>query len=162
MQAIRKNNPLDLIALLNNNYPKDKLFFETSSAQESEQYGKHLGKELPLNSIIAFEGELGAGKTTFIKGVVFGAAGLDGHIVNSPTFTYLNIYRGLKTIYHFDLYRLSRPEDFLSMGFDEYLTCGGICCIEWSERIAPFLPANAIKVRLSHKEIEKREITISL
>lgn len=151
MQAIRKNNFHNL---------SDKLFFESCSSDETQQCGEHFGKALPLNTVVAFQGELGAGKTTFIKGFARGAGGLQEREVNSPTFTYLNIYHGSKTIYHFDLYRLSSPEEFLSMGFDEYLTYGGICCIEWSERIASLLPERTLTVHISHLGDDKREIEI--
>jgi tRNA threonylcarbamoyladenosine biosynthesis protein TsaE len=86
--------------------------------------------------------------------------GCDPGIVQSPTFTYLNIYSGKATIYHFDLYRLHDIDQFLSMGFDEYFDAGGICCIEWAERIQNFLPSNAIKITLDHLEAGCRSITI--
>jgi len=81
--------------------------------------------------------------------------------VNSPTFVYLNIYEGSKSIYHFDLYRLHGVDEFLSMGFDEYLFAGGICCIEWSERIEVLLPPDCICVRISHEAEECRRIAIN-
>ncbi len=66
--------------------------------------------------------------------------------VCSPTFTFLNIYNGNKVVYHFDLYRLPREEEFFAAGFDEYFTTGGICCLEWAEKIASALPSHAYKV----------------
>jgi tRNA threonylcarbamoyladenosine biosynthesis protein TsaE len=105
-------------------------------------------------------GELAAGKTTFIKGLVYGAAQVDPSIVQSPTFTYLHIYEGQKKVYHFDLYRLRDIDEFLSMGFDEYFDAEGICCIEWSERIAAYLPANSLSVILQHVQEDQRLITI--
>ncbi len=82
--------------------------------------------------------------------------------VCSPTFTYLNIYKGPIDIYHFDLYRLRDEDEFLSMGFDEFFTADGICCIEWSERIQSILPENCIKVYLTHAGGDKRRIKIVL
>jgi tRNA threonylcarbamoyladenosine biosynthesis protein TsaE len=120
-----------------------------SSAQEMELLGIEFGKALAPVSVIAFRGDLGAGKTTFIKGLVQGSAGFPSCEVNSPTFTYLNIYQGSKNVYHFDLYRLKNSEDFVAMGFEEYFTLG-ICCIEWSERIQEILPKNTLHVEIQH------------
>jgi tRNA threonylcarbamoyladenosine biosynthesis protein TsaE len=132
----------------------------STCAEETEAFGKQFGEELRPGSIIAFFGDLGAGKTTFIKGLVLGAAELSPIQVSSPTFTYLNIYSGLKTIYHFDLYRLKNEEQFLSLGFQEFLDAGGICCIEWSERISSLLPSNIISVWMEHDGEERRRIRI--
>lgn len=130
------------------------------SAEETFAIGQALGRRLPLDAVVCFFGDLAAGKTTFIKGVVAGAARLNPALVQSPTFTYLNVYEGAKTIYHFDLYRLRDADEFLSMGFDEYFEAGGICCIEWSERIQSFLPEQCFFVTLSHEGGDGRNIKI--
>jgi tRNA threonylcarbamoyladenosine biosynthesis protein TsaE len=130
----------------------------TSSAEETLRLGAALGASLPPNSVLCLFGELGAGKTTFVKGIVQGAAGIQANHVVSPTFVYLNVY---EHIYHFDLYRLHDCDEFLSLGFEEYFFAGGICCIEWSERITPILPKGAVHVTLSHLTEESREICIS-
>ena len=75
-----------------------------------------------------------------MKGLVAGATGLPSAEVSSPTFVYMNIYSGCKTVYHFDLYRLRAADEFLSMGFDDYFFANGLCCVEWSEKIEAFLP----------------------
>lgn len=124
------------------------------------EIGCQLGSLLPTNSVLCFFGDLAAGKTTLIKGIAAGAC-CATH-VSSPTFTYLNIYEGQKKIYHFDLYRLRDVDEFLSMGFDEFLTAGGICCIEWSERIAPLLPTDCVQIALEHISEAVRNITIKL
>lgn len=131
----------------------------TNSPEETQQLGCAFGKTLKEGSIICFFGDLAAGKTTFIKGLVEGAANYPSALVNSPTFVYLNIYEGTKTIYHFDLYRLSGPEEFLEMGFDEHLFGQGICCIEWSERISTHLPPHAIFIKMEHVDEGTRKIT---
>lgn len=137
---------------------KEKGSYLSSSARETFELGCRLGKELPVPFVICLFGELAAGKTTFIKGLVQGAAQIDPSFVQSPTFTYLNIYEGSKPVYHFDLYRLRETEDFLKMGFDEYFEADGICCIEWSERILPLLPPHSLSIFFSHtdKEEERR------
>lgn len=133
----------------------------TESAEETIALGRRVGASAPAGSVICLSGDLGAGKTTFVKGVVEGSVGCGSEKVSSPTFTYLNIYEGESVIYHFDLYRIGDAEDFLEMGFDEYLSAGGISCIEWSERIADYLPPDAIMVTLAHCEEGKREIVVT-
>ena|ERR1700722_4179068 len=110
----------------------------TLSPEETLQIGASFYSELALPSVIAFFGDLGAGKTTFIRGIA-SRAGVDKREICSPTFTYLNIYEGRIKIYHFDLYRLPNEREFLAAGFDEYLYSDGICCIEWSEKIPSLL-----------------------
>lgn len=133
----------------------------TSSAEELIELGVQVGKTLPPNAIVCFFGDLAAGKTTFIKGLVSGAADYPIDDVNSPTFTYLNIYSGKITVYHFDLYRLQDQDEFFAMGFQEYFDAEGICCIEWSERIESELPRRAIKIHLEHWDNLSRKIKIS-
>ena len=131
------------------------------SADETLQIGKTFGSTLPKNTIIAFFGDLGAGKTTFIRGLVEGVGSSDPRVVSSPTFTFLNIYEGDKTIYHFDLYRMQKKEDFFRAGFDEYFQAGGICCMEWADKVASELPTGTIKVTISYLGEEKRQIEIT-
>jgi tRNA threonylcarbamoyladenosine biosynthesis protein TsaE len=138
----------------------------TRSPEETFALGVSLGKRLQENSVLCFFGDLGAGKTTLIKGLIFGAAEINPDQVSSPTFVYLNVYRGKKNVYHFDLYRLSDADEFLSMGFEEFFFCGGICCIEWPERIAPLIPDNSIRIVMKHPDTDSegefcRNITIT-
>lgn len=132
----------------------------TGSPEETESIGFRLGEQLPEGSIVCFFGDLGAGKTTFIKGLVKGAAQIDSDEVNSPTFVYLNIYEGNRTVYHFDLYRLNSPREFIAMGFDEYVGGVGVCCLEWSEKIEELLPSNCIRIEMKHIDQMKREVRI--
>lgn len=134
--------------------------FISHSRDETIQFGESLGKRLSPNSIVCFKGDLGAGKTTLIKGIAKGTGYSQIEEVNSPTFVFMNVYSGKKTLYHFDLYRLHNAEEFLSMGFDEYFYADGICCIEWSERIADLLPDNCIHIEMQHYEEGKRMIYI--
>lgn len=133
----------------------------THSAEETIALGKMLSKELQGNSIVCFFGELAAGKTTFIKGLASGVTDCELDEVNSPTFVYLNIYEGKRKVFHFDLYRLKGSEDFLGMGFDEYLYSGGVSCIEWSERIESLIPSDCIRVEMKHIGDNKRRIMIA-
>lgn len=136
--------------------------FVTEAAAETKQAGRKLAKQLKPNSVLAFQGELGAGKTTFIKGLISELAGVAEDTVVSPTFCYLNIYSGGRlAVYHFDLYRLKDEQDFLKLGFDEYLNAEGVCCIEWSEKIPTLLPAHKKMIELLYEGAEKRTIRIS-
>lgn len=130
------------------------------SSEETHRLGVDFGKALPPNAIVAFFGDLGAGKTTFIRGLVEGVGGINLKEVCSPTFTFLNIYQGNRALYHFDLYRLPRKEEFFAAGFEEYFYADGICCIEWAEKIAPLLPSHTINVRLSYLTEHERHLEI--
>lgn len=90
------------------------------------------------------------------------AAGIPPEQVSSPTFVYLNIYEGTLPIYHFDLYRLKDVEQFLSLGFEDYFTLPGLKCFEWSERIAPIIPRDAVRVTFTALQEMTRSIEIIL
>jgi tRNA threonylcarbamoyladenosine biosynthesis protein TsaE len=126
------------------------------SEEETIACGETFGSSLLPNSIVCFFGDLGSGKTTFIKGLVKGYCGYPKDLVNSPTFVYLNIYAAERTVYHFDLYRLRDSDEFLSMGFDETFDAGGICLLEWSERIENILPENRINVLIEHMGLSRK------
>jgi len=123
-------------------------------------FGKEFGQTLTKGSVVLFEGELAAGKTTLIKGIAEGAANVPAHFVSSPTFVYLQIYEGTKTLFHFDLYRLSDPDEFPAMGFDEAFDSEGIALIEWPERIQGMIPNHAITITLTHTPDGGRALTI--
>jgi tRNA threonylcarbamoyladenosine biosynthesis protein TsaE len=122
-----------------------------NSPEEMEAFGAEFVKKLPQGSIVAFQGDLGAGKTTFIRGMARGL-GLEVSQVSSPTFVYLNIYgeKGKGEIYHFDLYRLKGEEDFILAGFEEYLETSAIVCLEWSERISSLLPKGTFLLKMHY------------
>lgn len=125
------------------------------SDTETREIALALGAELEMGSVICLSGDLGAGKTTFVKGIAE-ARGISPLDVTSPTYTYLHL---IETLAHFDLYRLQGREQFFSMGFDEYLEGEHIVCIEWPEVICPlFIPHYWVK--LAHFE-GKRKIEIT-
>jgi tRNA threonylcarbamoyladenosine biosynthesis protein TsaE len=132
----------------------------TSSAEETLSFGRELGTRAKKNSIFCFFGDLGAGKTTLIKGIVEGATGVPASKVSSPTFVYLNTYSSSQmSVYHFDLYRLKNEQEFLRLGFEEYFFLEGIVCIEWSERISSLLPNKHTLIRLHSLGEDLRKIT---
>lgn len=132
----------------------------SDSPEETFQLGVKLGEQLPESSVICLFGDLAAGKTTLVKGIVVGAAGCAPDEVVSPTFVIMNSYEGPKPVYHFDLYRLKGAEEFFQMGFDEYWDLSGLTCMEWSERIEEYLPKHAIKITLKADGENRRLITI--
>jgi tRNA threonylcarbamoyladenosine biosynthesis protein TsaE len=132
----------------------------THSPEETIALGQRIGALLKPGDLLCLFGDLGAGKTTLIKGIVHALTGTCPEEVCSPTFSYLNIFEGKCPVYHFDLYRLRGEEDFLGMGFEEYFFAGGICCLEWSERITSILPKQAYQVTLRVESEERREIEI--
>ncbi len=133
----------------------------TFSPEETFEQGLLFGLQLHAPVVVAFKGDLGAGKTTFIRGLAKSAAEISAREVCSPTFNYLNIYEGKQRIYHFDLYRIPSANEFLAAGFDEYMQSDGICCIEWSEKIEGLLPKNHCTVQIALIEEQQREIVIS-
>jgi tRNA threonylcarbamoyladenosine biosynthesis protein TsaE len=123
----------------------------STSWQETLELGRQFGKSLQQGDILCLFGDVGAGKTTFTKGVVCEKTKVKPCEVTSPTFTYLNIYEGPEnTVYHFDLYRLPDAKAFFDLGFEEYLFSQGICCIEWSEKIQAMLPPVRFAATLIH------------
>lgn len=113
--------------------------------QATLSFGRKMASLLPKGTVLALSGELGAGKTTFVKGLALGL-GIQEPI-QSPTFVLMNAYEGL---YHFDLYRLTKPEDFTALGFEEYFSSSGICVIEWPEKIGALLPKNALRLHFTY------------
>lgn len=132
----------------------------TGSPEETFALGQQLAQGLEPGTVLCFFGDLAAGKTTLIKGLASSATGCSPDAVSSPTFVYLNIYEGVQTVYHFDLYRLKSAEEFLEMGFDEMLFSEGITCIEWSERITSLLPHHVIPIKIAHRGGDSRHITV--
>jgi tRNA threonylcarbamoyladenosine biosynthesis protein TsaE len=111
-------------------------------------------------TVFAFNGKMGAGKTTFIKAIceVMGVK----ETVNSPTFSIVNEYEAAdgRIIYHFDCYRITKTQEALDLGAEEYLYSGSLCFIEWSENMAPLLPDTLVNVDIEEQEDGKREIKI--
>ena len=132
--------------------------FLTHSPEETEALGEALGRRLRGGEIVAYYGDLGAGKTAFTRGL---ARGLDiSSRVTSPTYTIVNEYLGGRLpLFHFDMYRLSSADDLFDIGWEDYLLRGGVCAVEWSENVQEALES-ALTVRIEKRSDEIREITI--
>ena len=132
--------------------------FITRSPEETEAVGAALGKILLPGTLIAYEGDLGAGKTAFTRGLARGLGCRD--TVTSPTYTIVNEYiSGRLPLFHFDMYRLRSSDDLWDIGWEDYLDRGGVCAVEWSENVADAME-NPIRVRIEKTGEEDRRITI--
>ena len=141
----------------------EPLVFFTKSAEETQKAGREIAELLKPGDIVCLTGELGAGKTTLMKGIAEKLGGIDPQEVTSPTFIYLQTYSGSNTesppLYHFDLYRLSSKEQFLSLGFSEFFGKEGICCIEWPEKIPEEFLLSKVCIELAYLSNQERNIT---
>ena len=132
----------------------------TRSAQETIQLALDFAKSLKSGDIVLLKGDLGAGKTTFVKGIAKGLKANPKEVV-SPTFVLMNMYEGKVPLYHFDLYRLEKAQEIESMNFDEYFYGDGISLIEWPERLGHLTPQKHITVELTHIDENTRDICIA-
>ncbi len=130
------------------------------NVQETEGLGERLARRLHSGSVVAYWGDLGAGKTAFTRGLARGL-GYTGR-VTSPTFTIVNEYEGPTPLFHFDMYRLGGTEELFDIGWEDYLARGGVCAVEWSERVAEALPEDAVSVTICRcpEDEDWRRITI--
>lgn len=126
------------------------------SFEATRLFGVRVARLIEPNSILALHGPLGSGKTSFVQGL---ALGLGIHVpIQSPTFSYVHLYEeeGRLPLYHFDLYRMRRSDDFFSMGFEEYFEKQGVCVIEWPERLGAAFPEQGISLYFSYAENERK------
>lgn len=135
------------------------MIFESRSESDTEALGERLSRSLPKEgAVVAMYGELGAGKTAFVRGMARGL-GVSGHVV-SPTFTIVNEYRdgAGNPVYHFDFYRINRISEALDIGLFEYFDSGALCLVEWPEMIEELLPEDALKVQILVEDAETRTL----
>ena len=132
----------------------------SNSEAETEAFGERLAAALSPGAVVAYRGGLGMGKTAFTRGLSRGlvCAGR----VTSPTFTIVNEYDGATPLFHFDMYRLGSSDELFDIGWEDYLTRGGVCAVEWSERVDDAMPADTLWVDIARGTDESdRIITIS-
>ncbi len=140
----------------------DEQHLQTHSEEETITAGMRFAGRLSAGDIVALIGELGSGKTRFIKGICRGL-GVKDHVA-SPTFTIVNEYRGSHLpVYHFDFYRMKSPLELREIGFDEYLAGNGVCLIEWADRVFDMLPEKRYEIHFALGANEQsREISIRM
>jgi tRNA threonylcarbamoyladenosine biosynthesis protein TsaE len=130
------------------------------SVEATEALAAEIGARLRPGDVLALDGELGSGKTAFVRGL---ARGLEvDEPVHSPTYVLMNAYSGRLELYHFDAWMEGREEAFLADGGSAWLRAGGVAAIEWAERVAPWLPLPRLSVRLSHAGPEARWIELQV
>ena len=122
--------------------------------------GQELGAALRGGEIVSLEGQLGAGKTVFARGIA-ASLGIDPREVGSPTFIIVDRHEGRLTLHHADLYRLDREEEVLDLGLDELASSDSVLVVEWGERLPPELHEGAIVVRISDPEEDSRTVSVS-
>jgi tRNA threonylcarbamoyladenosine biosynthesis protein TsaE len=138
------------------------LNFESHSVEETERIAADLAKQLNGGECVALHGEMGAGKTQFVRGLVRGLGG-NPRAVSSPTFVLLNVYdEGRLKVFHLDAYRISGAEDFETIGFAELIEQGEIVVVEWAERVERLLPRDRIDVRIAANGKTSRQINIRI
>jgi len=130
----------------------------TSGADETRRVGAAMGRAAQAGDIILLQGELGAGKTTLTQGILRGLGSDD--YASSPTFVLISQYPARLTLYHVDLYRISKPEDTFELGLDEILDGDGLCVVEWAERALEQFPAEHLTVKLLRTGDETRSLVI--
>jgi len=132
--------------------------FITNSPEQTEAIGVALGKILNPGTVLAYRGDLGAGKTAFTRGLARGLGYTD--MVTSPTYTIVNEYLGGRLpLFHFDMYRLASSDDLWDIGWEDYLDRGGICAVEWSENVADAME-DAILITIHKTGEQSRRIEI--
>ena len=132
--------------------------FITHSPEETERVGQALGQVLTPGTVLAYTGDLGAGKTAFTRGLARGLGATEQ--VTSPTYTIVNEYlSGRIPLFHFDMYRLTSAEDLWDIGWEDYLERGGVCAVEWSENVEEAL-SGAVRVCVEKTGENTRRIII--
>tara|TARA_R110002095_G_scaffold207151_2_gene191953 strand:+ start:2769 stop:3323 length:555 start_codon:yes stop_codon:yes gene_type:complete len=123
--------------------------FQSTSETETQRLGTMLAKLLEPGTVIALNGNLGAGKTRLVQAIAV-ALGVDREQVNSPTFVLIQEYQGSLPLYHFDTYRLQDTDEFLELGADDLLYANGVCLIEWADKVAEVLPRDLLQINIEH------------
>jgi tRNA threonylcarbamoyladenosine biosynthesis protein TsaE len=132
--------------------------FTTNSPTQTEEIGAALGKIIEPGTVIAYRGDLGAGKTAFTRGLAKGLGCTE--IVTSPTYTIVNEYLGGRIpLFHFDMYRLRSSDDLFDIGWEDYLDRGGVCAVEWSENVDDAME-DALYITIEKLGEDARQITI--
>jgi tRNA threonylcarbamoyladenosine biosynthesis protein TsaE len=128
----------------------------TNSPEETIEIGSRIARELSEGDFIALEGDLGTGKTVFVKGVAKGLGIKDYTYLSSPSFVILREYHGEKQLYHFDIYRLEEKDFCETVDYERYFYNKGIAVVEWAEKIKDLFPEEYLEIKINHDGITKR------
>ena len=134
------------------------MVYYTNSDKETEAIGEAFGRSVKDGTLIAMYGDLGAGKTAFVRGMARGM-GISER-VSSPTFTIVNEYLGDRTLIHFDMYRLGSADELFDIGWEDYLARGAVCAVEWSENVEEAFYGDEIRLTIEKTSDTSRKITI--
>ena len=137
----------------------EKVVFQSKSTSETIQIGKRVGSLLLQGDVVALVGELGTGKTQFIKGLAARVGVGDTHYVSSPSFTLINEYTGRTPLYHIDLFRLKSEKEARELGLEEYFS-EGITAIEWADKIPSYLPKEMLFIHITYTGKNTRSLEI--
>ena len=134
----------------------------TNSAEETIDFAKKLARGLKPGSVLCLEGDLGSGKTTFVKGLAEGLGLKHPEQVKSPTFVLMHVYRAKIPLYHFDCYRLNSVEELANIGIGDFANDPhAICCIEWAEKAKALIPLHALWIKFEILDVSQRRIVVS-
>ena len=134
------------------------MIYYTNSDKETEAVGEQFGRTVKDGTVVAMYGDLGAGKTAFVRGMARGM-GIDER-VSSPTFTIVNEYLGERTLIHFDMYRLGSADELFDIGWEDYIARGAVCAVEWSENVEEAFYGDEIILTIEKTSDTSRKITI--
>ena len=133
--------------------------FQTHSAEETTELGRRLVAELKPGSVVLLRGDLGAGKTTMVKGIAEGFQAAKADDVTSPTFTLIHEYRGpVVTLYHIDLYRIDTQRELDTLALDDLMSPQSILLIEWGEKFQRFVQQHDVEIAIEHKGGDERMV----
>ena len=136
--------------------------FQTHSGEETTELGRRIAAELKPGTIVLLRGDLGAGKTTMVKGIAEGFKAAQAEEVTSPTFTLIHEYRGPQvTLYHIDLYRIDTQRELDTLALDDLMTPQSILLIEWGEKFPRFAKERNVEIAIEHKGSDDRTIVFS-
>jgi tRNA threonylcarbamoyladenosine biosynthesis protein TsaE len=135
-----------------------RVVFQTRSTSETIRLGKRIGRLLIVGDVVALVGELGAGKTQFIKGLAAGVGIGNPTYISSPSFTLINEYPGKIPFYHVDLFRLERETEAEELGLEDYFQGEGITAIEWADKIPSLLPKEMLFIHIAYTGKNTRSI----
>jgi tRNA threonylcarbamoyladenosine biosynthesis protein TsaE len=138
-----------------------KIVIQTRSASETVRIGKTIGTRLLLGDVVALVGELGAGKTQFIKGLAAGLGIENSAYISSPSFTLIHEYPGAIPFYHIDLFRLGNEQEAEELGLEDYFQGRGITAIEWADKIPSLLPEEYLLISIVYMDKDLRSLEIS-